>query len=167
MTAFCKIRGSHCKRSSRTIRHNKEWRQFSECALDEQILSRAAFDYRLVVELMIEYFDHYLDCVVTLQLISSVFHGDRVDWGESEDLGSIEAIEQCRFRRQTINARRVEKCNGNNKVNSKNLNLYFEFVACNCLYTRANFVQLHACQFAQFVLTNHRLYHNARMTRGV
>ena len=54
-------------------------RQSRECALEEQTRSRAALSHYRVGEPLVEFFDHHVDRDVTLQLISSVIHGDRVD----------------------------------------------------------------------------------------
>ena len=63
--------------------------------------------------------------------------------------------------------RRVENCNGDKEVNSEDLKVNHEFVACDCYYTGAHLLLLHACRLAQSLLRNLREHHNARMTRGV
>ena len=54
-------------------------RQSRECALEEQTRSRAAFSHNRVGEALVESSDHHVDRDVTLQLISSVIHGNRFD----------------------------------------------------------------------------------------
>ena len=52
-------------------------------------------------------------------------------------------------------------------MNSEDLKLNHEFVACDCYYTPAPLLLLHACRLAQLLLRNLLEHHDARMTLGV
>ena len=54
-------------------------RQFIKFALENQTRCQAAFTNYRVVEALLEAFDHYVKSGVTLKLIASVVHEDRVD----------------------------------------------------------------------------------------
>ena len=141
-------------------------RQSRECALEEQTRSRAAFSHYRVDEALLEFFDHHVDRDVTLQLISSVIHrSGRLRRERRSRQHRSDRAEQTAEKNDR--ARRAEKCDGDKEVNTGDLRSNHDLVACDCHYTRAHLLLLHACRLAQSLLRNLREHHDARMTRGV